>query len=308
MVALTGLQNIDAPLKPSTATLPAPATFDVRAVSLRMVVAGPGSPSLEPRRAAAWKSAWRFWIVSPLTLTGTIGTTEFLGTSAASAGAFADARGATARHCRCRCSISADVRRWWKNNRARFEGAVAAYRGKVAAAVRGSKAGAPARCEHTRTTDAEKALAGYEKQFWPPPRRACKKPASATCRSWKTRGAMWSHLKRRGRGRGARARGWQIATYKSMGGSFAGAGQTTAKQINQIQKNPHHEKSHVNQTISHRYFRTFAVWHRLVRHCCAGACLRQYQGPGGQQARIDGDLTAPEKSGGPACFGQRQHR
>lgn len=239
MVALTGLQetSMRATLKPGTATLPAPATFDVRAVPAEWLSQRPDLLASEAEARAASAEigvaiADRF---PRLTLTGTIGTTEFLGTSAASAGAFAG------RSWSYGPALSLPLFDFGRRaavvegNRARFEGAVAAYRGKVAAAVREvEEALVRLHGANARTADAEKALAGY-KQFLAATEARVKAgignlPELEDAR----RNVVASQGVAVGVAR-ERVAAW-IALYKSMGGGFAGAGQATAQTDQSNQK------------------------------------------------------------------------
>ncbi|MBL8521681.1 MAG: efflux transporter outer membrane subunit [Betaproteobacteria bacterium] len=166
LVALTGLPEdaLRTTLRPGTARLPGPRSFAVAAVPAGLLEQRPDLVSAEAETIAAGAEigvalADRF---PRLTLTGTIGTTEFLGASAASAGAFAGRSWSYGPALSLplfdfgRRAAQVDVQR------ARFEGAVAAYRGKVAAAVREvEEALARLHGAQARTADADKALSGY---------------------------------------------------------------------------------------------------------------------------------------------------
>jgi NodT family efflux transporter outer membrane factor (OMF) lipoprotein len=168
LVALTGMGEaaMRDVLKPGTATLPAPGTFGVRQVPAEWLSQRPDliAAEAEARAASAEIGVAMADRFPRLTLTGTIGTTEFLGAGAASAGSFAG------RSWSYGPALSLPLFDFGRRaaqvdgNRARFEGAVAAYRTKVAAAVREVEESlVRLNGANERTEDANAALAGYQK-------------------------------------------------------------------------------------------------------------------------------------------------
>ncbi|MBL8513373.1 MAG: efflux transporter outer membrane subunit, partial [Betaproteobacteria bacterium] len=140
LVALTGLpeSQLRATLRPGTGKLPTPAGFDVRAVPAEWLQQRPDliAAEAEARAASAEIGVAMADRFPRLTLTGTIRTTEFLGASAASAGAFAGRSWSYGPALSLPLFDFGQRAAVVEGHRARFDGAVAGYRAKVLAAVR----------------------------------------------------------------------------------------------------------------------------------------------------------------------------
>jgi NodT family efflux transporter outer membrane factor (OMF) lipoprotein len=233
LVALTGMPEtaLRTTLKPGNATLPAPATFEVRAVPAEWLSQRPDliGAEAEARAASAEIGVAMADRFPRLTLTGTLGTTEFLGASAASAGAFAG------RSWSYGPTLSLPLFDFGRRaaavegNRSRFEGAVAAYRGKVAAAVREVEESlVRLHGANARTADAEKALAGYKQYLAATEARVKAGAGNLPELEEARRNVVASQGVAVGVAR-ERLAAW-IALYKSMGGGFTAADQATVQQ------------------------------------------------------------------------------
>lgn len=206
------------------ATLPLPKTFAITALPADLLTQRPDLLAAEGEVIAASAEigvamADRF---PRLTLTGTLGTTEFLGASAASAGNFAG------RSWSYGPALSLPIFDFGRRaavvegQRAQFEGAVAQYRGKVLAAVREvEEALVRLDSANLRTADANNALGGYQKFLKAADARVAVGAGSLTELEEARRAVVASQGVAVGVAR-ERLVAW-IALYKAMGGGFSAA-------------------------------------------------------------------------------------